>query len=143
MLKYFCFFICLFFLEAQLVGQNTGILGIWKTIDDVSQQEKSHIELYMKSGKLFGRVINLLPNATTKVCNNCPGEKNGKSLIGMDIIWNMSVNGSTWENGQILDPKTGKIYSCSLSLEGHDNLKVRGYLGISLFGRTQIWKRVK
>jgi len=143
MLNYFCFFISLFFLEAQLVGQNTGILGIWKTIDDATQQEKSHVELYMKSGKLYGRVINLLPNATTKVCISCPGEKNGKSLIGMDIIWNMSDHGSTWENGQILDPKTGKIYSCSMSLEGYDNLKVRGYLGISLFGRTQIWKRVK
>ena len=143
MFKSIFFLASTFFLMDSVCGQNSAILGVWKTIDDENHQDKSHVELYMKSGKLFAKVIQLLPAATTKVCNNCPGEKNGKSLIGMDIIWNMVSSGDIWEGGQILDPKNGKIYSCTLSLEGSNNLKVRGYLGISLFGRTQTWERVK
>lgn len=123
-------------------SQNNKVLGKWQTVDE-SGQAKSHVEMYMKDGKMFGRVVELLPAATTKVCINCPGDKNGKSLIGMDIIWNMGSVGEEWEGGQIVDPKNGKIYSCSISLEGSDKLKVRGYIGVSLLGRTQIWNRAK
>lgn len=119
------------------------VLGIWKNIDDVSGQAKSHIELYLKDGKLFGKVIELLPAATTTICNDCPGEKAGKSLIGMDIVWNMLPKAKGWESGQIVDPKNGKVYNCFMELETPDRLNVRGYVGISLFGRSQYWYRVK
>lgn len=134
------FFILTMYYHSE--AQNNQVLGKWKTIDE-SGQPKSHVELYMKEGKMFGRVTDLLPAATTKVCNNCPGEKNGKSLIGMDILWNMISAGDGWEGGQIVDPKNGKIYSCLITLDGADRLKVRGYIGVSLLGRTQIWQRLK
>jgi uncharacterized protein (DUF2147 family) len=141
-MKYLSLSILLLF-SFYLKGQNQAVLGIWRTIDDATGQPKSHVELYMKSGKMFGKVVELLPAATTRVCNNCPGEKNGKSLIGMDILWNMEPDGQEWASGQIVDPKNGKIYSCALSLDGPDKLNVRGYIGISLLGRTQTWHRVK
>lgn len=139
------FLILLFFFAGwvSLSAQINSVLGVWRTIDDATGQPKSHVELYMKSGKMFGRVVELLPAATTRVCNNCPGEKNGKSLIGMDILWNMVPDAEEWEGGQIVDPKNGKIYSCVLSTDGPDKLSVRGYIGISLLGRTQTWHRVK
>ncbi|MCC6815342.1 MAG: DUF2147 domain-containing protein [Saprospiraceae bacterium] len=124
-------------------AQNNNVLGKWKTIDDTNGKAKSIVEIYLKDGKLFAKVIELLEAATTKVCNHCPGEKAGKSLMQMDIIWNMTASESDWDGGQIVDPKNGKVYSCIISLESVDKLKVRGYFGLSLIGRTQYWYRVK
>jgi uncharacterized protein (DUF2147 family) len=49
----------------------------------------------------------------------------------------------TWENGEIYDPKSGKTYSCVMKLESADKLSIRGYMGISLIGRSEVWTRVK
>ncbi|MEO6690941.1 MAG: DUF2147 domain-containing protein [Saprospiraceae bacterium] len=130
-------------LVQSLTEQQDKFLGKWKTIDDTDGKTKSIVELYLKSNKLFGKVIELLPDATASICNNCPGDKAGKSLIDMDIIWNMEPNKLQWKGGQIVDPKDGKVYSCQLSLETPDLLKVCGYIGFSLFRRSQFWQRVK
>jgi len=61
----------------------------------------------------------------------------------MDILWDMVKVGNKWENGEILDPKSGKIYSCKIELDGKDKLKVRGFMGVSILGRTQTWYKVK
>ena len=118
------------------------MLGRWINKDDKDGKKKSVIEIYYKNGFIYGKVVELLKDATTSVCNNCPGEKAGKSLIQMDILWNMKPDGNEWSGGQIVDPKTGKIYSCILSLEDPRHLKVRGYIGFSLIGRTQTWERL-
>ena len=122
--------------------KSQSIIGIWETIDDITGKAKSHVEIYEKSGKIYGKVIKLLPGATVTTCNNCPAEKNGKSLIGMDILWEFRPYKDYWSYGQVVDPKNGKIYSGNIWLEG-DNLKLRGYIGISLIGRSQIWHKVK
>jgi uncharacterized protein (DUF2147 family) len=118
-------------------------VGIWKNLDDTDGKEKSHIEIYEQNGKLRGKVIKLLPAATITRCDKCSGANKGKSLVGMDILWDMQKTGSEWDNGHILDPKNGKIYRCKISLDGTDKLQVRGYIGISVFGRTQTWYKVK
>jgi len=122
--------------------KSQSIIGIWETIDDITGKAKSHVEIYEKSGKIYGKVIKLLPGATVTTCNNCPAEKNGISLIGMDILWEFRPYKDYWSYGQVVDPKNGKIYSGNIWLEG-DNLKLRGYIGISLIGRSQIWHKVK
>lgn len=142
-MKFYVLNILLFILPLCISAQNNKVLGMWKTVDDNDGRTKSIVELYMKDGKLFAKVIELLPAATTTICNNCPGEKAGKSLIQMDIVWNMVPEGNEWSKGQIVDPKNGKVYSCNMGLETEDKLKVRGYIGLSLIGRTQIWHRVK
>ena len=124
-----------------LSAQNNDVLGLWINRDDKDGRQKSVLEIYMKDGMLFGKIIELLPAATTKVCNNCPGDKAGKSLIQMDILWNMKPDGKEWSGGQIVDPKNGKVYSCIIGLDSPDRLNVRGYLGFSLLGRTQTWER--
>jgi uncharacterized protein (DUF2147 family) len=118
-------------------------VGIWKNLDDEDGKEKSHIEIYEQNGKLRGKVIKLLPAATITKCNACTGANKGKSLVGMDILWDLTKTGNVWDNGEILDPKKGKVYSCKIELEGKDKLKVRGYVGVSMFGRTQTWYKVK
>lgn len=121
-----------------------GPIGVWKTIDDETGDAKSHVEIYEKSGKLYGKVVELLPAATTDVCGPCPGERAGKSLINMDILWDLEPYKDYWSYGQIIDPGKGKIYKASMWLEDNDNtLKVRGYVGVSAIGRNQNWYRVK
>jgi uncharacterized protein (DUF2147 family) len=133
--------VCSFFVFSSVFAQSP--VGIWKSIDDEDGKEKSHIEVYEKNGKLHGKIIKLLSGATITKCDACTGDKKGKSLVGMEILWNLTKSGNTWDDGEILDPKKGKVYSVKVELDGKDKLKVRGYLGVSLLGRTQTWYRVK
>ena len=118
-------------------------VGIWKTIDDETGDPKSHVEIYEKDGKFYGKVVKLLPAATTDVCGPCPGERAGKSLIDMDILWDLEPYKDYWSYGSIIDPGKGKIYKASVWLEDENTLKVRGYIGISALGRNQNWYRVE
>jgi len=134
-------FLVLFLFAGNLISQS--ITGVWETIDDKTGDPKSHVEIYKKGTKYYGKVVKLLPGATTKVCNDCPGDKKGKSLINLDILWDMKTDDDQLSGGQIVDPADGKVYRCKISLESKNKLAVRGYIGISLLGRTQYWKRVK
>lgn len=115
-------------------------VGVWKTIDDETGEEKSQVEIYEKNGKYYGKIIKLL-NAPTTKCDNCSGDRKGKPLVGLEILWDMKKSGNTWKSGEIFSPTKDKTYSCKMWLEGNDKLKVRGY--IALFYRTQTWHRVK
>jgi uncharacterized protein (DUF2147 family) len=140
-MKWFCFIAFTLMVHFPF-AQQTNLLGVWKAIDDENKASTSNIELYMKGDKLYGRVIEILPNATLRICKNCPGVKNGKDLVGLDIIWEMSPYKSHWIGGQIVNPKNGKVYSCNIWLKDYHTLEVRGYIGIPLLGRTQTWFRV-
>lgn len=129
---------------SQLLSAQS-ILGLWKNIDDEDGKAKSHIKVYEENGKIYGMVEELLEGATITVCDKCKGEKKGKPLVGMQILWDleMSKNEKKASGGTIMDPKNGKEYSCKIELDGDDVLNVRGYIGTPLLGRTQKWYRVK
>lgn len=134
------FIICL--LSISLSAQS--VVGVWKTVDDNDGLDKSHVELKEVNGKLQGKIIKLLAAAEGDKCLECDGDKKNAPLVGMEIIWNMKNKSGTYDGGKILDPKTGKEYKCKITLgEDPDELKVRGYIGFSLMGRTQTWYRVK
>ncbi|MEO7175025.1 MAG: DUF2147 domain-containing protein [Saprospiraceae bacterium] len=138
-------FLVIFCLVLSQVLLAQSPVGIWKSIDDESGKEKSHVEIIEVKGKLYGKVIKLLdPNGRT-TCTSCPGKDKGKPIIGMQVMQNMVKVGDEWTDGTIIDPANGKEYSCTLWFEdGKPNmLKLRGYIGFSLFGRTQTWHRVK
>jgi len=133
--------ICLLFLSLNTDAQS--IVGTWKSIDDTDNVEKSHIEIYEENGKFYGKVIKLLEGATISICDECEGDLKGKPITGMVILKNLEQKKDYYEDGEILDPASGKVYSCWAQLEGADKLKLRGFVGFSLLGRTQYWYRVK
>lgn len=120
-----------------------SVIGKWKTIDDVSGEVKSIVQIYEENGKIYGKVIEIMDaSKRNRLCENCPGVLKNKPVLGLKIINGLEKNGSSYENGKILDPESGKEYKCYISLEDDKTLKVRGYIGISLMGRTQYWKRI-
>ncbi|GIJ93233.1 hypothetical protein CAPN001_06290 [Capnocytophaga stomatis] len=124
--------------------QAQSVLGKWKTIDDETGKEKSVVEIYEKNGLIYGKLVELLEEKNKNaVCSACSGKNKNKPYLGLVIITDLKKDGDEWSGGKILDPKTGKEYKCYMALEDSNKLKVRGYLGISLIGRTQYWQRVK
>ncbi|MBR9922323.1 MAG: DUF2147 domain-containing protein [Bacteroidetes bacterium] len=123
-------------------GQDSPV-GIWKTIDDETGEAKSHVEIYEKDGVYHGKIVKLLQVAADKTCDECPGDKKDKPLMGMEVVWDLEPYKDYWSYGRIMDPNNGKTYKCSIWLENADQLEVRGYLGISALGRTQTWYRIK
>lgn len=118
------------------------IEGKWKTVDDETKQAKSIVEIYKKSdGKYYGKVSQLLIKPADANCTVCKDDRKGKPILGLEIIRGLSKDGDEFTGGTITDPKTGKTYKCTITRSG-DKLNVRGYIGISLMGRTQTWDKV-
>jgi len=133
------------FVSSTFANENS-VNGPWKTIDDETGAAKSIVNITEEDGKLVGKISQLFRKPDEDQdpkCDKCSGDKKDKPMIGMTILWDMKKNGDKkWDSGSILNPKEGKTYSCKLELiEGGKKLKVRGFLGFSLFGRTQVWER--
>lgn len=115
-------------------------LGFWKN-DDAT------FEIFADRGKLSGKVIAMREPRTpegkdkTDIRNPDPSKRE-RPIIGLVFMSGFTQKSDThWENGTIYDPKTGKTYSCFMDLDGTEKIKMRGFLGISLIGRTEVWTR--
>lgn len=136
--------ILLVFLVSVFSVNAQSVIGKWKTFDDETGDAKSIVEITEKDGKIYGKVIEILNSEKKNAkCNNCPDSDKDKPVLGLYVIKGLSKDGKEYSNGKILDPSSGKLYKCTVSLDGNDKLKVRGHVGISAFGRNQIWTRVK
>jgi uncharacterized protein (DUF2147 family) len=138
------FLIALF--SSCVSAQNADpALGVWKTIDEKTNQPSSLIRLEEKNGELIGVVLELIPTpgeALVTHCNLCKDERKGKPIVGMTIVKGLKkVKQGSWSDGEILDPEEGEIYKAKIAIDDDKNLRVRGYIGIPLLGRTQIWIR--
>jgi uncharacterized protein (DUF2147 family) len=118
-------------------------VGLWKTVDDRTGQEKSLVRITDSGGILSGKVEKLLhPSRPNPTCDKCSDERRGKPITGLSIIEGLRQDQDVWDGGKILDPNNGKIYTVRLKLQdGGKTLQVRGYLGP--FFRTQLWSRVE
>ena len=131
------------FIFNSLFAQNT-VIGKWKTIDDKTGKPKSIIEIYEKDGKIYGKIIDILNPANKKnLCTECSGTEKNKPVMGMVLINGLTKDNDEYNGGTIIDPTNGKVYKCYIALEAQDKLKVRGYIGLSILGRTQYWYRIK
>ena len=120
------------------------VFGKWKTIDDETGEAKSIVQVYEKNGKAYAKVLELLEeDKKGAVCSKCKGKNKNKSIEGLVIINGLTKDGEEWNDGTILDPASGKEYKCYIQLESESKLKVRGFIGFALIGRTQYWYRVK
>ncbi len=115
-------------------------VGNWTTIDDATGKPRAVVKVSVTNGQLSGTITRIYAQAgDTGMCQNCPGEFKDKPVKGLQFLWGLKEESDgQWSGGQILDPKTGKIYKAKLNLEGN-KLLVRGYVGFSLLGRTQTW----
>lgn len=121
-----------------------SVIGKWKTFDDKTGDAKSIVEIYEKDSKVYGKIIEILnPEKKNDKCTKCSGQDKDKPLKGLTIIKGLKKDGKEYSDGEILDPSSGKLYKCTISLENKDKLKVRGYVGISAFGRSQTWTRIE
>ena len=117
-------------------------VGLWTTIDDRSGKVRSEVRIYERDGALHGRIEKIILPGKHERCVACTDERRDQPALGLVIIRNMKSDGDAWTGGDVLDPENGKVYTATLRLEdGGKVLKLRGYVGIPMFGRTQTWTR--
>ena len=121
----------------------TSPLGLWKTFDDKTGKPRALVRIYLQDGKYFGKIEqSFTPGAETRVCAVCTDERKNQPIIGLLIIRNVSLRDGEYGGGDILDPESGSVYHCKFHLENDGSvLVVRGYIGFSLLGRSQTWRR--
>jgi uncharacterized protein (DUF2147 family) len=133
-------------LAGQAHAQATPA-GLWKTIDDSTQKERSLVRISEAGGVYTGRIEKSLANdpGQSSVCDKCTDERKDKPLVGMPLIRNVKANAEdkeVFDGGDIVDPDNGKVYKLRLKpLESGKKLEVRGYIGP--FYRNQTWIRVE
>ena len=142
-MKNFLFVLVLF---ATTAVKAQTCIGTWITIDDETGKKKSKVELYKKDGILYGKIVYLYPREGREENpkrTKCSGDRKNQPLVGLQIVRGMKWDGEEWEDGTIVDPENGKVYTCTIWLDksNPDKLNVRGYVGP--FFRTQTWVRVK
>lgn len=139
-----CFSICV----GSLVHAAISPVGYWTTIDDVTGKPRSIMQIFEEGNVLYGKVVKSYPQPGDDkgdICVKCKGVAHNKRVIGMVIMKGLKQsanNPAQWSGGTILDPLSGKTYKCFITVVNNGrSLNVRGYIGFSLFGRTQTWIR--
>ncbi|WP_345267782.1 DUF2147 domain-containing protein [Nibrella viscosa] len=116
--------------------QSDAILGEW-----LSPAKDSRILIYRQGNKYYGKITWGTGTSPKDEKNPNPALRS-RDLIGLVILSDFERNGTdTWENGSIYDPREGKTYSCKMTLKDPKSLSIRGYVGIPLLGRSEIWTR--
>jgi uncharacterized protein (DUF2147 family) len=141
------FFVLTCLLPSFSMAQAASPVGVWRTIDDVTGKERSIVRIVEVNGALQGTVEKIFERPgddPDHLCDKCKGDLKDKPVIGMTILWGLKNKDGVWKGGKILDPDNGKTYGCKMELVGKgQELNVRGFIGISLIGRTQTWYRVE
>jgi hypothetical protein len=121
-------------------------IGLWQTYDETSGLLRALVRIKAQNGLLVGRIeqTHKLPGDKDDgaYCNKCSDDRKGQPLEGMVILTGLRENGEFYDGGEILDPENGITYRCRIRVfEKGQLLDVRGYIGVSLFGRSQTWRR--
>ncbi len=125
-----------------IYAKGISPVGTWTTISDKTRKPRGLVRITERNGVLQARIVKVYrQKGDTGFWIKCPGKLKNKPIKGLRFVWGMKTSGNmTWSGGKILDPKEGKIYRCKMTLDkSGKKLYVRGYIGVSLFGRTQTW----
>ncbi len=130
-------------LTGPALAQTASPIGLWRTVDDHTGTERGLVRISEANGVLYGRVEKIFdPVEAAKACVKCTDDRKDKPILGLDILRGLKPEGDGWGGGQIVDPQTGSVYSASARVtDGGKHLILRGYLLISLLGRSQTWTR--
>jgi uncharacterized protein (DUF2147 family) len=120
-----------------------GIQGLWRTMDDKTHQPRGVVRIYLDHNEYSGKIVSSFdPREVHKVCEPCSGALHNQPIIGLQILSGMREHDGEYSGGTIVDPETGEEYRCKMTLADNGRkLMVRGYVGLALFGRTQVWTR--
>ena len=133
------------------IALSADIVGTWRTIDDKTGFSKALVEIKQQpDGSYIGTIVKILPRPgyiPKETCQHCPPPYTNKPIVGLNIMWGLKADPSkenNFKDAQVLDPLSGKIYKGKAKIVGDGNrLSMRGYVGISLLGRSQTWIREK
>lgn len=126
------------------IAQNKdAVLGKW-----INSSGEAHLEIFKKSDRYFGKLAWLKEPKDEngnfkKDINNPNASLRAKQILGLEILRDFVYDDGKWVDGKIYDPKSGKTYSCNMTIKENGQLNMRGYIGFSMIGRTEVWKRVK
>lgn len=139
------FVLFLLFISLNSIAQNDGdrIVGVWKNGEGTGM-----IKIYKNGEKYQGKIVWLKEpvdpeTGKPKLDKNHPDDSlHTRPVIGLVNTWGFDYTGNNqWGNGKIYDPKNGNTYDCTIKMKNNNTLEVRGYIGISLIGRTDTWTR--
>ena len=144
-------------IPSLLVAVTTGLLSStifaaslngtqWQTVDEKTGEKKAIVQLSENSGQVSGKIIKVLDSSKAKAnCEKCTGSLKNKPIEGLQILTGLKADGNNqWNNGKLVDPETGKVYSGKINLSDNgQSIKLRGYVGSPVFGRSQTWQRIK
>lgn len=141
---FFFFVMCTSLVLNGFAGTGSeNIIGVW-----LNQEGTAHVQISKNGSRFTGKIIWLkepMENGKPRADKNNPeADKRSIPLLGLTILRDFvyDADDAEWTDGTIYDPKNGKTYSCTMTMEGN-RLNVRGYIGISLIGRTAVWTRVR
>ncbi|OFY47656.1 MAG: SIGNAL peptide protein [Bacteroidetes bacterium GWF2_41_31] len=136
-----------FSVNSASAQKASDVIGIWLNADG-----DAHIQVYQEGNKYFGKIVWMLtPNdpetGKPKTDNLNPDPAlQSRPRMGLLLLKDFVFDDDEWNEGTVYDPKSGKTYSCYMEFEDEDNLntlKIRGYIGVSLLGKTTYWTRVE
>lgn len=122
-------------------------LGAWTIVDETTNEAKAVVQITQAGTGVEGRIVRILPTrefpTVSYECGSCQGTYHNADLRRVLLIRGMTWDGSRFSGGRIVDPQANKEYRANLALDGPSRLRVRGYIGIPTFGRTQVWTRAR
>ena len=134
---------------ASVTGFAASIEGYWKSIDDRTGEKLSIVEIRKGADGTFrGKILYRYPvpgGVALTHCTKCPPPYTNQPIVGLEFFSGFKQdekNPNLYVDGRVLEPKSGKIYKgkANLSADGK-RLRLRGYVGVSALGRTQVWIR--
>lgn len=146
------FFIAAALLFCSSVNASTldTPVGVWQQMNKHTGKPQALVQITEDHGVYQGRIIKLLSRSAKDIqkrgdqprCTQCSGSQKDQPWLGLTVLWDLKRDGDRWSGGHVLDPTNGKIYKAHMDLEdGGKKLKVRGFIGLSLFGRTEVLER--
>ncbi|MFN0202126.1 MAG: DUF2147 domain-containing protein [Bacteroidia bacterium] len=150
MMKTQCIFLLVIlfaFFGNNVMAQKSAddLVGIWEP-----SSGKGRVKIEKIGGKYYGKVVWLkepidpeTKKAKLDKSNPDPALRT-RPRLGLRVLKDFGfVSEGIWDNGTIYDPESGSTYNCKITMKGRNTLDIRGYIGVSMFGRTDIWKRVE
>jgi len=130
-------------ISAAFATPSDDVVGIW-----LNATGKGKIQVYKENGTYYGKIVWLREPLNEKGqpkldTNNPNNSLKSKPIVGAIILRDFEFKDGEWTNGKIYDPESGKDYKCYMRFRDANTLNVRGYIGISMIGRTEVWTRTK